>query len=92
LVRLIVLAHGLDTPPLGIPTDLRALLSAQEHQLREQLHGFISDPHAEPYLRAFAPALLAILEGSRDPALAANPALFYADAVELTLLLEQLGG
>jgi nitrous oxidase accessory protein NosD len=35
---------------------------------------------------------LAILDGSRDPALAADPALDYDDAVELTLLLEQLGG
>jgi hypothetical protein len=50
------------------------------------------------YLRALAPpllailAILAILDGSRDPALAADPALDYDDAVELTLLLEQLGG
>lgn len=37
-----------------------------------------------------APPLLAILDGARDPALAADPTLHYADAVELTLLLEQL--
>ena len=35
--------------------------------------------------------LIAILEGSRDPALANDPALHYMDAVELRLLLEELG-
>ena len=34
--------------------------------------------------------VLAILDGSRDPALADDPALHYSDAVELKLLLEQL--
>lgn len=34
--------------------------------------------------------LRAILEGSRDPGLAEDPALIYADAVELRLLLEGL--
>jgi len=34
--------------------------------------------------------LLAILDGSRDPALATDPALDYDDAAELTLLLEML--
>lgn len=35
--------------------------------------------------------LQAILRGERDPALAADPALFYMDTVELQLLLERLG-
>jgi tetratricopeptide (TPR) repeat protein len=39
---------------------------------------------------AFYAAFRAMLAGGRDPALAANPALDYDDAVELTLLLEQL--
>ena len=41
-------------------------------------------------LRRCPPRRVAILDGSRDPALATDPALSYADAVELTLLLEQL--
>jgi hypothetical protein len=36
------------------------------------------------------PTLQAILNGNRDPALAADPALDYDDAVELLLLLETL--
>jgi len=48
------------------------------------------DPNARKDLRALAPPLLAILDGSRDPALATDPALDYDDAAELTLLLEQL--
>ena len=36
-------------------------------------------------------ALRAILAGSRDFALAGDPNLYFGDAVELRLLLEQLG-
>jgi tetratricopeptide (TPR) repeat protein len=43
------------------------------------------------YLQALIPKLQAILEGARDPALAADPALDYYDAAELALLLERLG-
>ncbi len=38
------------------------------------------------------PRLHAILDGSRDPALAEDPALDYDDAAELALLLERLEG
>jgi tetratricopeptide (TPR) repeat protein len=46
---------------------------------------------AGPRGKALIPKLQAILRGDRDPALAADPALNYADAVELQLLLEALG-
>jgi tetratricopeptide (TPR) repeat protein len=46
---------------------------------------------AGPRGKALIPKLQAILRGDRDPALAADPALDYADAVELQLLLEALG-
>ncbi len=36
------------------------------------------------------PALQAILDGSRDSALADNPDLYYTDAAELRLLLDKL--
>ncbi|MCP3958532.1 MAG: toll/interleukin-1 receptor domain-containing protein [bacterium] len=41
-------------------------------------------------LKALIPVLQQILEGSRDPALASTPGLFYTDAAEVTLLLEHL--
>jgi len=41
-------------------------------------------------MRVVLPKLQAILHGSRDPALANDPALDYDDAVELRLLLERL--
>jgi hypothetical protein len=41
---------------------------------------------------ALVSTLQAILRGSRDPALAENPALSYDLAVEVQLLLEALGG
>jgi tetratricopeptide (TPR) repeat protein len=43
-----------------------------------------------PRAHALLPKLQAILGGSRDLALADDPALFYQDAVELRLLLESL--
>jgi tetratricopeptide (TPR) repeat protein len=44
-----------------------------------------------PRPQAMIPKLQAILRGDRNPALAADPALTYVDAVELQLLLEALG-
>lgn len=75
-----------------IPADLRVHIPRIEAGLRQQLKGYVGHPRAPAYLQALALKLLAILDGSRDPALAADPALDYDDAVELKLLLEQLGG
>lgn len=47
-------------------------------------------PDLPAYLKPVLPALEAILQGSRDPALAEDPALDYDDAAELLLLLERL--
>ena len=41
-------------------------------------------------LKTILPKLYAVLHGNRDPALASDPALYYADAVEQLLLLETL--
>ena len=49
-----------------------------------------ADPDTPDYLKPLIPALQAILAGSRDAALAADPNLDYDDAVELRLLLEDL--
>lgn len=81
LVRAILAARDPATPPDALPAEFRAQLPAQETQLRAQLAAVASDPNVPPYLRALAPPLLAILDGSRDPALAADPALDYDDAV-----------
>ena len=46
---------------------------------------------APPWFKTMVSKLQAILNGARDPALAADPDLSYDDAVELQLLLEDLG-
>lgn len=90
IIRALLAAQDPATPPDALPAEARAQLLAQEPQLRAQLTNYAHDSDAPQYLRALAPPLLAILDGSRDPALATDPALDYDDAVELTLLLEQL--
>ena len=49
------------------------------------------ETEANPRGKVLIPKLQAILAGSRDAALADDPALDYQDAVELQLLLEALG-
>lgn len=58
-----------------------------EQYLVEQFSG----PDAGDWDKALVPKLQARLDGNRDPALAADPALDYDDAAELQLLLERLG-
>ena len=48
-------------------------------------------PDTPAWLKAMIPKLQAILQGSRDPALATDPNLYYGNAAELQLLLEALG-
>ena len=90
LVRAILAVRDPATSADVIPPEVRTKIVEGERQLRAELTALASDANVAPYLSASAPALLAILDGSRDPALANNPALFYADAVELGLLLESL--
>jgi tetratricopeptide (TPR) repeat protein len=53
--------------------------------------GQIAEAEDTPdWLRAVAPLLLAVLNGSRDPALADDPALDYDNAAELLFLMERL--
>lgn len=52
---------------------------------------FASDPNASDSRKHLMQALLTILTGSRDPALADDPALNYADAAEVLFLIERLG-
>jgi tetratricopeptide (TPR) repeat protein len=99
-VALIVIARHPQTPPDQIPGELRSQIPQLERALRQQLAGWDESVESDKkkaggtpvprYLSALAPKLLAILDGSRDPALADDPALDYDDAAELQLLLEQL--
>lgn len=52
------------------------------------MSGLAPPAAAAPNVAAFFNYLRAILTGTRDPALLADPALAYDDVVELTLLLE----
>lgn len=90
LVRALLAAKDPATPASVLPAEARAQLLAQEPELRARLTNYIRDPNTQPYLRALAPPLLAILDGSRDLSLATHAALDYDDAAELLLLLEQL--
>jgi hypothetical protein len=59
----------------------------------EAAHGLIPPPDRfEEKLLPVREALLAIVGGSRDPALAQDARLEYDDAVELALLLESFAG
>ena len=62
--------------------------TAEVGQLLAQLAAHSDAP---PQLKALVPKLQAILNRDRDPALAADPELYCRHAVELQLLLEELG-
>ena len=59
-------------------------------ELMGQIEQLLPEPELPESVRAAFTALQAILTGSRDPALAADPRLDYDDAAELRLLLERL--
>ncbi|MFC2154931.1 hypothetical protein ACFLRB_00370 [Acidobacteriota bacterium] len=54
------------------------------------LAGLAQEPEFPSYLKVLIPKLQAILEGKRDPELAADPELDYTDAAEILFLLENL--
>ncbi len=62
--------------------------TGQAGEVASQLSELRERPDLPASLQAFVPALQAILSGSRDPALASDPALFYMDAAEIVLLVE----
>ncbi|MDJ0839775.1 MAG: tetratricopeptide repeat protein [Acidobacteriota bacterium] len=66
----------------------QALQAGQTDELLAQLEGM----EVPDWARTFSDSLIAILKGSRDPTLAVNPDLYYQHAVELEILLAQLGG
>jgi hypothetical protein len=68
---------------------LQAIRQADTREAEQVLAEYLG-PDAQPWAQAMIPKLQAILGGARDPALAADPALDYADAVEVEFLLEVL--
>ncbi|MBZ5618687.1 MAG: tetratricopeptide repeat protein [Acidobacteriia bacterium] len=69
---------------------LCALLARDPDAARAKIAELHQRPDLPAWLTALIPPLEAILDGSRDPALADNPSLNYTDAVELLLLIESL--
>ena len=61
--------------------------AGQIHEIKEQLKQL-----THPSWKPLVSALQAILSGSRDPALAKDPALDYGNAAEVILLIERLKG
>ncbi|HSL82819.1 MAG TPA: tetratricopeptide repeat protein, partial [Thermoanaerobaculia bacterium] len=59
-------------------------------KLADELAHLRESPDLPDWAPPLIPALQALLAGSRDPALAADPALDYDDAADLLLLLERL--
>ena len=68
----------------------QAIKQGETTALAQQLAEYLKS-QAGSKGKALLPKLQAILSGSRDLALADDPALFYQDAVELRLLRESLG-
>jgi tetratricopeptide (TPR) repeat protein len=50
-----------------------------------------NNPNATASLKLLMQTIITILNGSRDPSLADDPALHYADAAEILFLIERLG-
>ncbi len=69
----------------------QAMQAGQRAEMESLLQQLAEDPERSDAFKALVSALQAILRGSRDPALAENPALDYHDAAEVQLLLEALG-
>lgn len=69
---------------------LCALVAHDPGAARAQLAELRQMPNPHAWLIAMIPPLEAVLDGSRDPALADDPNLNYADAAELLLLIESL--
>ena len=65
-------------------------IAAVGQQLRRDLP--VPEANADSRSQALVSSLIAILSGTRTPSLAQDPEMLFADAVELTLLLESLAG
>ena len=80
---------GRQTPQLAAGV-ARAIQENETEAAARQLEELQQHPDLPGYLEPLIPALQRTLTGSRDPALADDPALQYTEAAELKLLLEQI--
>jgi tetratricopeptide (TPR) repeat protein len=69
----------------------QALQEQPVEEIKKQFTVLENDPEEDPLLKVLIPKLQAILAGSRDPGLAADPELHYTDAAEILFLLEKIG-
>ncbi|MEM9191721.1 MAG: CHAT domain-containing protein [Myxococcota bacterium] len=69
---------------------LQSLISGTIDRESEALAQLAATSDLPTHLSVLIPVLEAVLAGNRNPELAADPALFYADAVELLLLFDAL--
>lgn len=66
------------------------LAQQQTDEVQLLFTGLTNDPEVLDSRKQLIQAMVAILNGSHDPALGDNPALNYADAAEVLFLLERL--
>ncbi len=69
---------------------LKALQEKKKEEIEAGLFELLKHPDIGPLLRTLIPKMQAILAGSHDTELAADPELDYTDAVEILFLLERL--
>jgi tetratricopeptide (TPR) repeat protein len=70
---------------------LGLMAQQQGNDIQALFDRLANDPDASDSLKHLMQAVSTILNGSRDPALADDPALDYADAAEILFLIERLG-
>jgi tetratricopeptide (TPR) repeat protein len=71
---------------------LPALQQGGSAEIIQELEKLAQAPNTPGFLKRLIPKLIQIINGSRDPALADDPALDYDDAAEILFLIERLGG
>ena len=72
--------------------DVLGLMSQQKTgKIQPLFNGLANNPGAPDSLKQLIQAMTTILDGSRDPALADDPALDYDDAAEILFFMERLG-
>ena len=70
---------------------LGLMAQQQVDEIQSLFNQLANDPNATDSLKQLMQAVITILNGSRDPALADDPALNYDDAAEILFLIERLG-
>jgi tetratricopeptide (TPR) repeat protein len=71
---------------------LGLLTQQKTDEIQSLFSQLLNDPETPNSRKRLINATITILNGSRDPALAEDDALYYADAAEVLFLIERLGG